>query len=367
MFRILTRSGLAPTGAANVALRKGSVAIIYALRDLVHSSPSDQKPYCRGWLRSADNITYKNQGQDMPFFDRITPYFDHLRSRRFSDAILGALDILGAFHDAVPAAYPIEHKGTPFYIMGVAAFASRDYSTASLYFDAAVSEDIRTHGLNADKPALRFLRLTDPDTEPKFLGHDIIELLTGIVQELVGDYNARPGAQAISLDAIRTHFLGPIISSPDVHKRSLVTTFISFVAEWKYRARQIELIDVGSREPFFTHMFRGCLLFESLLKEKHPQQPAPAKTTLGNYLQANYTKLGIPNNLAIGGVLFEDVITSLTTNMSIEGAIQTAGQFRNTLGHDIAWPTAALTQTSYDIAVTNIASASLHAISVLYR
>jgi hypothetical protein len=300
------------------------------------------------------------------FFDRVAPYFDLLIARRFSDAIGGALGLLENFRNSVPAPYANEHKGTPFYVMGVAAFASRDYLTASLFFDAAVAEDIRTHGLGSDHAALRFMRLTDPATEPKVLGHDIVEYISGNANELISDYNARQDATPITLDQLRTRFLIPIMSSPDEHKRALVTAFITFVAEWKYRAQLIELIEHGTREPFFMHLFRGCLLFESLLKEKYPP-PIPAKAALRNCLQVLHTQLVIPNNLNISAVDFDAEVQSLTPAASMTDAIQMTGRFRNTLGHNLAWPSASLNQQSYNLAIKNVAAACLHALSRLYH
>jgi hypothetical protein len=210
------------------------------------------------------------------------------------------------------------------------------------------------------------MRLTDPATEPKVLGHDIVEYISGNANELISDYNARQDATPITLDQLRTRFLIPIISSPDEHKRALVTAFITFVAEWKYRARLIELIEHGTREPFFMHLFRGCLLFESLLKEKYPP-PMPAKATLGNCLQALHTQLVIPNNLNISAVDFDAEVQSLTPAASMTDAIQMTGRFRNTLGHNLAWPSASLNQQSYNLAIKNVAAACLHALSRLYH
>ena len=59
---------------------------------------------------------------------------------RYSLGIDEALDLLRHFRNSAPPNYEREHKGVPFYIMGYAAFASHDYSAASVYFDAAVAE-----------------------------------------------------------------------------------------------------------------------------------------------------------------------------------------------------------------------------------
>jgi hypothetical protein len=70
------------------------------------------------------------------------------------------------------------------------------------------------------------------------------------------------------------------------HHRTLVSTFISFLAEWDYRSRLIDLSDAGSKEPFFSHLFRGCLLFESLLKANDCKPPT--RRTLGKMLKHDF-------------------------------------------------------------------------------
>jgi hypothetical protein len=161
--------------------------------------------------------------------------------------------------------------------------------------------------------------------------------------------------------------LKPIISSQDDHKRTLITAFISFIAEWKYRAQLIDLIEHGSREPFFLHIFRGCLLFESIVKE-NPLRPVPPGTaTLGNALQLMFSELRIPASLVIKSSDFDAEVRNLTPAMPTTAAIQMTGKIRNTLGHNLAWPSTSLDQQKYNLAVKNIAAACIHAISTLYR
>lgn len=58
--------------------------------------------------------------------------------RRNSQAIDAALQFLAdRKQQAGHAQYRADHKGTPFYVLGYAAFASHDYPSTSLYFDAA--------------------------------------------------------------------------------------------------------------------------------------------------------------------------------------------------------------------------------------
>ena len=300
------------------------------------------------------------------YFDHnFQPYRSHIDAAQYSLSIKSALGLLENFRKSSPAAFPNEHKGSPFYVMGYAAFASHDYPTASLLFDAAVAEDIRRFGPTADKPALLFIRLEDKDQE--VLASQIIREIITSVEELINDYNPRRGAKQITIDELRTHFIKPILSSPDDHKRTLITAFISFIAEWKYRARLIDIIERGSREPFFLHIYRGCLLFESLVKEKLTAPLPTNRNTLGSALQQMYHQLQIPANLSLQCSDFDAEVSSLTAAMPVVDAVQMTGKVRNTLGHDLAWPSTSLNQATYNLTVKNIAAACIHAISMLYR
>jgi hypothetical protein len=95
-----------------------------------------------------------------PYFDRAQnqPYADDLWNYRFPWAVNAGLELLDRVQTADLAAYD-SPKGTPFYFMGIAAFASHDYQTATFFFDAAVSEDVRHYPTNNDTPTLLFMRL----------------------------------------------------------------------------------------------------------------------------------------------------------------------------------------------------------------
>jgi hypothetical protein len=301
--------------------------------------------------------------KQMPdLFDHIYPYRGRIDEERYSRGIDEALDLLAHVRNFAPTNYECEHKGVPFYIMGYAALASHDYSAASLYFDAAVAEDIKNFPLIDDKPSLSFMRLDDRGQE--MLATRIIREIITNADELIADYNQRVGARNITLDELRSSFLRPIISSPEAHKRTLVTAFISFIAEWKYSTKVIDLIRQGSREPFFMHLFRGCLLFESLLKAQS-KKPV-TKNTLRQILQHDlFAELGLIN-VDVQESDFNNIIAGLRPTMEMPATINSVGKARNTLGHNIVWITTDLNVTTYNLLVKNVAAACLHAVSKLY-
>jgi hypothetical protein len=207
------------------------------------------------------------------------------------------------------------------------------------------------------------MRLEDRGQE--VLASQIIRQTITNADELIADYNQRVGARKITLDELRQSFLRPIISSPEAHKRTLITAFISFIAEWKYRTKIIDLIQQGSREPFFMHLFRGCLLFESLLKKQ--SRKALTRNTLGDILRYDLSaELGLIK-VDVQETDFNNVITGLTPTMEMNATINSVGKARNTLRHNIVWITANLNVTTYNLLVKNLAAACLHTVSSLYR
>lgn len=191
-----------------------------------------------------------------PFFDQgqNQPYATFIQKRQFSDAINVGLALLDLRRRSKPTEYAADPKGTPFYILGIAAFASHDYQTATFLFDAAVSEDLRNYSGDPHKPALLFMRLDD--TVPDQAARHVVDIIVAKLREAVNNYNNRPGSVALTDNNVRDHFLNHL-SRPNL--RTLTTTFVSFLAEWDYRLQMIDLSEAGSKEPFFTHLFRGCL------------------------------------------------------------------------------------------------------------
>jgi hypothetical protein len=300
----------------------------------------------------------------MPTFDDYAPYRALVDSGHYTQSIHGGLDLLALAKQLAIQQFQTAHKGTPFYIMGYAAFASHDYPTASLFFDAAAAEDLRNYPGRLDQPSLLFMELDN--TRGDVLARDIVKAIREIVQKLIKDYNSRKGSQATTINDLQKFFLRPIIHSGQPHQRALVTAFISFVAEWQYRALLIDIVEHGSREPFFLHLFRGCLLFESLLKSQ--TKKTLTYDTLGKILQYDLlSELGLTSiNVGTGGNDFNTIVAGLSSSMDIEPTINSVGQSRNTLGHNIVWTATDLTKDTYEILVKNIAAACLHAITKLY-
>lgn len=261
-------------------------------------------------------------------------------------------------------AYKNTPKGTPFYLLGIAAFQSHDFQTATFLFDAAVSEDLQHHPDPGNAPALLTMQLDEKNPNQRAL--PIVQAVVSKIETTIARYNGRTGSRSLTTGEVRKYFLTYLLSaSKPAHLRSLTTTFVSFFFEWDYRTKLIQLSESGSREPFFTHLFRGCLLFESLLKEN--KKKSPSKQTLQPILKELAADLGIPVPFNITATSFETIVRSLAPTQPIEDAIRSTVRTRNTLGHNLAWTATSLDATRYDLLAENIAVSCLHAISCLYR
>ena len=132
--------------------------------------------------------------------------------------------------------------------------------------------------------------------------------------------------------------------------RSAVTAFLSFLLEVKPRMAQLQLApSVGSSEPFFLHLFKGGLIFETLLKQSAPGKSLKArgsKCMLGELLTdaAVCAGLGFSGPLSRLGVeTFDDVVAHVNAEASSgrafnECAVRAVWGLRNTTGHNLAWP-----------------------------
>jgi hypothetical protein len=267
------------------------------------------------------------------------------------------------------------HKGGPYYWMGIAAYLFNDFQTATYYFDSAVSEDLRNKNRAKDEttPAMCFMLLHGD--QPAQAAQSLVKDVEARIEELVEKYNKRAkllpvGINSISLETIRKKFLRPALLKKHSSYRSMATVLISFCREWDHKNSFFDLQPRrGSFEPFFIHLFKGCVLFESLLRNsptllnKHIN-PDNVKT-LGSLLEELKTDLQI-KNINIKEFNFDQILEDIVSdNGSIETAINLTGKIRNTLGHNIGRKSD-LSKTKYSKLFRIITASCFHAINALY-
>jgi len=193
-------------------------------------------------------------------------------------------------------------------------------------------------------------------------------LLRARIEESVKIYRTRSDASApaLTFDEIQTSFLRPATQVGNEHLRTLVTTFISFILEWDHRYTLIDIRpELGTAEPFFIHLFKGCLLFESLLKDKAPNKGRKLEAVLRE-LRA---RLGFSGRkqMVISARDFQKIINDLPSNdKTVYWAIVQTGRIRNTTSHNLGWRVA-LNPMTYNTLAESVVISCLHALACLYR
>jgi hypothetical protein len=284
--------------------------------------------------------------------------------------------LLSKCHNLDRGAYEELHKGTPFYWLTWAAYTVHDYETAAFYIDAAVSEDLRSvdragdDRATASSPALLFF-LVDNSSNAQAL-QQIVEVLRGKFDTAINDYSMRPGAYPLTFADVQSSLLRRAVLKGKEHLRTLVTALISYLLEWDHRSDLLKLrTEQGTAEPFYIHLFKGCVLFESLLKANDENPPAPGNDMLGRLLTQLQPDLGFgathPIYQDITRSDFPTIVNNFKTDDdSLHTAVVRTAQIRNTTGHNLGWQVS-LSVPEYNKLAAYVASSCLHAIACLYK
>jgi len=256
--------------------------------------------------------------------------------------------VLSILRAADPGRYESLHKGTPFYFLGVAAYLAHDFPRALFYMDGALAEDHRLHGDRWHRlPSGMFVRLDDvPHAQ-------FARPLVTISRRVFEEWRARvatAGGAELSLDAYRARLVNRAMDD-EPPLRSAVTAFLSFLLEVEQRRTQLSLAPLasGSGEPFFLHLFKGGLLFETLLKLSPPGRvvlAAKPASMLNDLLTdpSVFAALGFASAPSgLGAHTFDDLIIRVrddsTSGRSFaDCAVRATWGVRNVTGHNLAWP-----------------------------
>ena len=193
--------------------------------------------------------------------------------------------------------------------------------------DAAISEDKKNSKDWMKEPAaMSFFWLESPQVAQR-VTTDIRSTLNEEIQR----FNSISGRHPFTISDFIEKFAKSLITSMPPH-RTIVTAFYTFLMEFTERIQELEIrsSEGGSVEPFISHLFKGGLVYESLLKIFYQ------KTTLDKI----YKDSGFKNDF------LKTVSTSANTLNKISGAIgaddmqtafDTTTQLRNTTGHNLVW------------------------------
>ncbi|WP_157067415.1 hypothetical protein [Desulfosarcina cetonica] len=227
------------------------------------------------------------------------------------------------------------HKGTPFYFLSWTAFDLRNFEKALFYIDAAISEDIRKLPNDwINQPGAAFLTLQDPHTQ--VASRTIENVRQYLVQEL-NRFNNISGRPPLDIQSFVDSFVRVLVLEQDVTKRTIVSGFYVFLLEFidRYSELRIRSSIGGSILPFLIHLFKGGLIFESLLKHLYPD-PAQPRRSLGNILNSHVFQADFPGQIPTGSSTLQEVVDGIDGN-SIQSAFIATSRLRNTTGHNLVW------------------------------
>jgi hypothetical protein len=270
--------------------------------------------------------------------------------------------LLQKLQEEAPEKYSEIHKGTPFYFLGWLAFDMGNYDRGLFYIDAALSEDIKNTrrkgcpNMWKKQPAYLAIRLED---RPYQVAQRSIVRIKRTLKRELERFNeiASPSELEgqITVGTFVDKFVSPLVEkeikaekeSSDMKSkpyRSLVTAFYAFLLEFQGRCTELALRsdEGGSIEPFIVHLFRGGLLFESLLKYFYKQPDNKEWNTISNIFRGDsqfQKDFGEFPTHATTAEDLESIIGDIgdVANNSLEKAFTTTARLRNTAGHNLVW------------------------------
>ncbi len=299
------------------------------------------------------------------FFEHF-PFIAYYKNQNYLASFNSAIDILTDLKGLDLQAYERIHKGYIFYFSAISAFLLHGFQSAAFFFDSAASEDMKNDP-NPRTPALLFMILDGQN--PNQAAQELTQKAEVWLSTMVDEYNRCAGSIAITVEEVRRHFLERAITNRH-DWRTLVTSWVSFLFEWSHRFHILNLrVEDGTWEPFYLHLFKGCLLFESLLKSEPSGQVT--EETLGGILNepTSYARprLGITGRVRTGGATLSDILRDAPLAATdIQTDIEFTAKLRNTVGHNLGWATR-INLAEYSHLARRVSNSCLHAISTLYR
>jgi len=294
-------------------------------------------------FRDGDNFFEKYGGGNYTIDRNTLPYAQRDYVGRI-DVYLNLFDLL---KEKSPDKFYQIHKGTPYCLLGWLFFDIGDYEQGLFYIDAAMSEDRRIDPKNwQDRPATQFLFLKQPSGASP-IGIRIVNQIQKFIKQEIEDYQKQLGQTKNAsnlLDNFIEKFVKPNIES--FTHRTLVSALHIFVLEAHACSNLIKRrsVDRGSIEPFLSHLHKGSLLFESLLKEVYTSHSSSTLGTIFNdpFVQSDL-KFKQPNLGKVGQTLDDlvrHVFPYLENNISDKHNqwFTIVIRLRNITSHSLLWP-----------------------------
>ncbi len=228
------------------------------------------------------------------------------------------------------------HKGTPYFYLCWLAFDLNNFEKALFYMDCAIGEDIRAVGDEwVNSPMAKFLTF-------ELIGNPAdrtVKRLRIIIEKLFGEYNAKLNDDLV-LENFSKKFVIDSIKNDNLN-RSIITGLYSFIVEKNELEVLINLrsIPKGTIEPWLIHLFKGGLLFESIVKLKFPKKDCgDGIITLGDL---RYNSAFIKKYFSSDKSQFKTSANDLNNiiaeinSYNIKSIFSTTSKVRNVCGHNI--------------------------------
>lgn len=231
------------------------------------------------------------------------------------------------------------HKGTPFYFLFWAAYDCRFYEKALFYLDAAISEDILVDPTGWDRrQAANYLWLKN--TGETAAGR-VVDHTKTLLQAQVDRFNRISGANPVTLVDFVEKFVKKLVKNTTGGRvesraeRVIATAFYTYLAESEERYNELKLRSRGggSMELPLKHLFKGGLIFESLLKDCYPTH---GKGLLGQIINDPGFQRDFPGKFDTSATSLSDIL-GLTSSDTRLTAFEVTSKLRNTTGHNLVW------------------------------
>ena len=230
------------------------------------------------------------------------------------------------------------HKGTLYYFLFWNAYDFGRYDKALFYIDAAISEDFKHHGINwIGSQAASYLLLRDVSNPG---GKRVIDDTKRVRDEQVKRFNGITKRQ-ITVDNLNS-FITDMVKDPKT--RSIFTAFYTFLLESEERINELRLRSRhgGSIELPLAFLFKGGLIFESLLKHRYPHLK---NGNLGAVFKDAAFERDFPIGLNTSAGSLQDILDYLSLHKSLQvqdahqirAAFSITAQVRNITGHSLLW------------------------------
>ena len=232
------------------------------------------------------------------------------------------------------AKYEAIHKGTAFYFLTWLAFDLKNFEKALYYIDAAISEDVKNAGANwVNLPGAAFLKL---EYENQVAGR-VIETIKKLVNTQTERFNGISGLQAVNLPDFLQKFVIPFIQNPPT--RTVISAFYIYLLEFEERLSELTLRSTQgcSIGPIISHLFSGCVIFESLLKKIYPfKDDGNPVETLGNIFHTQAFIGDFGGGINTHATSLQTILDNVADN-TVTTAFTVTSRLRNTTGHKLIW------------------------------